>query len=97
MNSSSMIMNSSYTMIDSVHMVIGSILMVICSSRLVVGSLCMVIYSGYMVIGRIVVCIALVFMIGFYLMLERFTGTVLNMCSIVASFVERIAQLNYGK
>ncbi|WP_320019440.1 hypothetical protein [Labilibaculum manganireducens] len=90
-------MNSSYTMIDSVHMVIGSILMVICSSRLVVGSLCMVIYSGYMVIGRIVVCIALVFMIGFYLMLERFTGTVLNMCSIVASFVERIAQLNYGK
>ncbi|WP_461637094.1 hypothetical protein [Labilibaculum euxinus] len=45
----------------------------------------------------VVVCIALVFMIGFYLMLERFTGTVLNMCSIVASFVERIAQLNYGK
>ncbi len=90
MNSSSMIIDSSYTRMDSIHMVI-------CSSRLVVGSLCMVIYSGYMVIGRIVVCIALVFMIGFYLMLERFTGTVLNMCSIVASFVERIAQLNYGK
>ncbi|PKQ62631.1 hypothetical protein BZG01_17225 [Labilibaculum manganireducens] len=76
-----------------------SIYMVICSSRLVVGSFCMVIYSGYMVMSCIVVvvCIALVFMIGFYLMLERFTGTVLNMCSIVVSFVERIAQLNYGK